>query len=158
MFALFACFVCLFGFVGEDDFLSARFRRGGFLKLIEQIIGWQLFVFLMGAFALWCLNYGVVSIWKVIDGSPDVKAWDDRIEFHPAVKRTPVSYSDVQKWTLEHVSGHPVLRIYLKESYWSLQGLFKRRTIKLEGGKEDLEPLFSFFVSHHYMSERFERE
>ena len=101
--------------------------------------------------------YGVVSLWKAIDATPDVTAFENRLEFHPAVRRTHVQYNEISHWSIEIVSGHPVLWLYFNEPYWSLQGLFKRKTVKLEGGREDLEPLVNFFSRHPIMSGKFVR-
>lgn len=143
-------------FANEDEFLGTRVRRGGgLIKGIEQTIGWELFAILMIAFGVWGGIYSIVSFWKAIDPTPDVTAFQNGLEFHPAVRRSAVAYDDVSHWTVHFVSGHPVLTIYLFESYWSLQGLFKRRTVKLEGDKEQLAPLVDYFSRHQIMGEKF---
>ena len=147
-------FVALFS--NEAEFLHTRVRRGGgIMKLIEQTIGWELFALLLILCGLWAAVYAVVSLWKAISPVADVTAYDDRIEFHPAVRRAAASYEDISHWSIEHVSGHPVVWLHFLEPYWSLQGLFKRKTVKLEGGKEDVEPLVQFFARHPVMSEKF---
>lgn len=140
-------YIAFFG--SEGQLLGTRGRRGsGFLKLIEQTIGWDMFVVLMIVFGLWGIVYSIVLLWKAIDSTADVKALYEGLEFHPAVKNSPTSYDEVSHWSIEMVSGHPVVWIHLNESYWSLQGLFKRKTIKLEGDREQLMPLVDYF-SHH---------
>lgn len=153
-----ACIFFVGFFVSESEFLGTRVRRGGgLLKLIEQTIGWELFVLLIAAFGLWAAVYAIVLLWKVADARPDVTAYEDRLEFHPAVRRSSASYDEVSHWLVEFVNGHPVLWIHFDEPYWSLQGLFKRKTLKLEGGREDLEPLFEFFAHHPTMAGKFFR-
>lgn len=143
-------------YASEQEFLGTRIRRGGgILKLIEQTIGWQLFTILMVAFGLWLAVYGVVHLWKAIDTTPDVSARQDQVDFHPAVRGSSASYHEISHWRLEFVSGHPVLWIHFHEPYWSLQGLFKRTTVKLEGGKEQIEPLVNFFARHEDMGQKF---
>ena len=105
------------------------------MRLIEQTIGWNGFSILLVCFGLWGAFYSLVSFWKAVVSTPDVTALNDHLEFHPAVKLAPVEYEEISHWSIEFVSGHPVLWIHLFEPYWSLQGLFKRKTIKLEGGK-----------------------
>ncbi|MFL6757513.1 MAG: hypothetical protein ACJ8EG_08050 [Sphingomicrobium sp.] len=153
-----ACILFVTLFVSESEFLGTRIRRGGGLvKLVEQTIGWELFVCLMIAFGLWVAVYAIVLLWKVIDARADVTAHTDRLEFHPAVRRSSASYDEDSHWLVEFVSGHPVLWIHFHEPYWSLQGLFKRKTVKLEGGREDLEPLFEYFAHHPIMMEKYVR-
>jgi hypothetical protein len=36
-----------------------------------------------------------------------------------------------------------------------MQGLFKRKTVKLEGDIKQLSPLMEFFADHHVMSQKF---
>lgn len=153
--ALAGCFVWLVGFSSEDDLLNSHARKSGIFKLIEQAIGWPAFCFLMACFGLWLLVYSVVHIWKGLDATPDVTALPNRIEFHPAVRRTAASYDDISHWSIEYVSGHPVVWIHLHQAYWSLQGLFKRKTIKLEGGREKLTPLIDYFSRHQVMGQKF---
>ncbi|WP_422059783.1 hypothetical protein [Sphingopyxis sp.] len=152
-----ACVVYVGFFMNETEFLGTRARRGGFLKIIEQTIGWELFVALLLAFAAWAAVYGVVSLWKAVDSTPDVTALPDRLEFHPAVRGAPASYSEISHWSVEIVSGHPVLWLHFHEKYWSLQGLWKRKTVKLEGDKEQVTPLFEFLCNHPIMREKFVR-
>lgn len=150
-------YISFFG--NEEKLLETRVRRGGgFIKLIEQTIGWELFVVLMIAFGIWGGVYSFVSIWKAIDAKPDVKALPDRLEFHPAVKRSSVSYDEVSHWSIEIVSGNPVVWIHLNEAYWSLQGLFKRKTIKLEGDREQVAPIVEYFSRHSTMNGKFVRQ
>jgi hypothetical protein len=147
-------YIALFG--NEDEFLGTRVRRGGgVMKLIEQTIGWELFAALLVAFGLWAAVYSVVSLWKAFDSTPDVRAYPDRVEFHPAVRRAPARYDEISHWSVEFVNGHPVLWIHFIEPYWSLQGLFRRRTVKLEGDKQQLEPLADYFARHWDMGEKF---
>jgi hypothetical protein len=150
LFAVAIFYVALFG--SEEQLLRSGVQRGGaFVKLIEQVIGWDLFSALMVAFGAWMLVYSVVSLWKAIDPTPDVSALADRLEFHPAVKRSASTYDDVSHWSVEIVSGHPVLWIHLRQPYWSLQGLFRRKTIKLEGSADELTPLMNYFSLHPVM-------
>lgn len=130
-------------------------RGGGIMKLIEQTIGWNVFSVLMIAFGVWAGIYAIVSLWKAIDTTPDITAYSDHLSFHPAVKKSKLSYEDVSYWSVEYVSGHPVLWIHLLEPYWSLQGLWKRKTVKLEGDKEQLTPMFEYFSRHEIMREKF---
>lgn len=151
-----ALYIALFS--NEDQFLHTRVRRGGgIIKMIEQTIGWELFIFLMLLFGAWAMVYSIVSLWKVINTTPDVTAHPDHLEFHPAVRSSAASYDEISHWSIEFVSGHPVLWIHFYEAYWSLQGLFKRKTIKLEGNKEQLTPLFEFFSRHPIMNQKFAR-
>lgn len=150
------CILFLPLYADEQRFLGTHIRRGGgLLKLIEQTIGWHAFVALMLLFGGWSAVYTVVTFWKVLDPTPDVTALPKELQFHPVVRRTPASYGEVSHWTIEIVSGHPVLWIHFLEPYWSLQGLFKRRTIKLEGGREEISPLVSFFTRHPIMARKF---
>jgi len=145
-------------FSSEDEFLHTRVRRGGgLMKLIEQSIGWETFCFLMLAFAVWAIAYSAVSFWKVFDGTADVTAYDDHVEFHPAVKSVAATYDDISHWNVQMVSGHPVLWIHFFDTYWSLQGLYPRGTVKLEGSAEELEPLITYFSDHVQMREKFAR-
>jgi hypothetical protein len=148
------CFIFPF-FFNEDDILSSRARRSGILKLIEQTVGWELFCLLILVFGAWALAMGIAVLWKAIDSTPDVTATYEGMTFHPAVRRTPASYEDVDYWKIEIVSGHPVVWIYLFDSYWALQGMFPRKTVKLEGSREDLEPIVAYFDSHPEMAAKF---
>lgn len=139
----------------EATLLGSQVRRGGLLKLVEQAIGWELFAILIAVFGLWCANYGIVSLWKAINTTPDVTALPQGFEFHPAVKRDPASYDEISKWTVEIVSGNPVLWLYFHKPYWSLQGLFRRKTLKLEGGWENIKPLNDFLSNHPIMRYKF---
>lgn len=139
------------GFGSEAQLLQSSARKSGFLKLIEQAVGWEVFRFGAICFALWILVYSIVSLWKGIDATPDVTALPECILFHPAVRRSAASYDDVSHWSIEIVNRNPVLWIHFKESYWSLQGLFKRRTVKLEGSEAQLESLTDFFSNHAIM-------
>jgi hypothetical protein len=114
-----------------------------------------LFLVLLALFGIWAANYAVVSLWKAMDATPDVTAFEDRLEFHPAVRRSAATYDEISHWSVETVNGHPVLWIHFFEPYWSLQGLFKRRTVKLEGDRDQLMPLVDFFAHHPDMSEKF---
>jgi hypothetical protein len=143
----------------EEELLETRARRGGgFIKLIEQTVGWDLFVILMIAFGIWGGIYSIVSFWKAIDATPDLRALVDRIEFHPAVRNSSVTYNEVSHWFVEFVSGYPVVWIHFYEPYWSLQGLFKRKTIKLEGDKEKVRPIVGYFSRHPVMKRKFLRK
>lgn len=149
-------YLALYG--NEAEFLQTRVRRGGgLIKLIEQSIGWGPFATLMLLFGCWCGVYGLVSLWKAVDSTPDVTAHQDQLEFHPAVRRATATYDEISHWCVEIVSGHPVLWIHFNEPYWSLQGLFRRKTVKLEGGKEQVGPLFEYFANHPIMSGKFVR-
>ncbi|WP_152417347.1 hypothetical protein [Sandarakinorhabdus sp. AAP62] len=158
LFVLVGCVFYVALFTNEHDFLSTRVRRGGgLIKLIEQSIGWNAFVVLLILFSFWLTVYAIVALWKAIDGTPDVTAFPDRIEFHPSVRQSSALYDEISHWSIEIVSGHPVIWINFLESYWSLQGLFKRKTVKLEGSWEQLEPLVDFFSHHHDMGGKFVR-
>lgn len=139
----------------EEEFLGSRARRGGFLKLVEQSIGWELFTALLVGFAVWCAIYGIVHLWKALNTTPDVTALPDRLEFHPAVRRSPASYDEISHWSIGSESGNPVLWLHFHEPYWSLQGIYKRRTVKLEGGKREIEPLAYFFADHPVMGGKY---
>lgn len=146
-------------YMSEEEFLNTRVRRGGgLIKMIEQTIGWELFSKLMLLFGVWCFVYGVVSLWKFFNTSADVTAFSDHIEFHPAVRRSSATYNDISHWRIEFVNGHPVLWLHFHEAHWSLQGLFKRKTIKLEGDKDQLSPLVEFFSQHHEMKGKFSEQ
>lgn len=153
--ALTGCFLFIIGFVSESEFLGTRARKSGIFKILEQAIGWEAFSFLMACFALWTFVYSFVHMWKGVDATPDVTAFPNHIEFHPAVRRTPAKYEDVSHWSIEQVSGHPVVSIFFEEPYWSLQGLVRRKTVKLEGSGEQLTPLVGYFVNHPTMSLKF---
>lgn len=153
--ALSACAFFLPFYSSEKDVLNSHVRKGGIIKLIEQAIGWETFSVLMMLFGVWLAIYGIVSLWKALDPRPDVAAGSERMEFHPAVKRNASSYGEVSHWRVEIVSNNPVLWIHLFEPYWSLQGLFKRKTIKLEGGHDQIAPLAEYFARHPVMSEKF---
>jgi hypothetical protein len=106
-------------------------------------------------FGGWLTVYAVVSLWKAFDGTADVTATPNRLDFHPVVRRLPASYDEISHWRIEMVSGHPVLWLHFHNSYWSLQGLFRRKSVKLEGSREDLEPLTNYFSRHPIMSGKF---
>ncbi len=112
---------------------------------------------LMLLFGAWLSVYSVVSLWKAFDGTADVTATAGGLRFHPAVRASPASYDELSHWRMEMVSGHPVLWLHFHDAYWSLQGLFKRKTVKLEGGREDLEPLVTYFSQHPVMRGKFVR-
>lgn len=142
----------------ESDFLATRVRRGGgILKLIEQTIGWTTFSVLMMLLGVWCITLGFAALWKLFNRQPDLRAQSDKIEFHPALRRKSAKYNDIDYWTLHFASGHPVVTIYFVEKFWSLQSMWPRRSMVLEGGREDLEGLVEFFLHHPYMSMRFRR-
>lgn len=142
-------------FLNEDVLLETHARRGGIMKLIEQSIGWVPFSILLLLFGAWATVYSIASFWKLADSTPDLTAYLDRIEFHPAVRRRSASYDEISHWRIEIVSGHPVLWIHFRRAYWSLQGLFRRRTVKLEGDREQLTPVVTFFSYHPVMSQKF---
>lgn len=156
--AIFGCAAGLPFYASEDSFLHTHVRRGGMMKLIEQTIGWPLFCVLMIAFGLWCAVYGVVHLWKAFDATPDVTAHNDRLTFHPAVKPSPANYEEIAYWKIELVSGHPVLWLHFHEAYWSLQGLFNRKTVKLEGGREKILPFAEFLFNNQHMAEKFVKD
>lgn len=140
----------------EADFLGTRVRRGGgIMKLIEQSIGWTGFSLLMGLIGLWCAAMGICALWKGLNRTPDVTAYPDRLEYHPAVRRDDTTYEEVSHWGVHFASGHPVITLHFYDSYWSLQGKWPRTTMVLEGGKEDLEQLFNYFAQHPIMSQKF---
>jgi hypothetical protein len=141
--------------MNEESFLSSEVRRGGIFKLIEQAVGWNIFAAGFCLFGLWIAVYAVVSIWKAYDPTPDVAATEAGLKFHPAVRRSPARYEEISNWSLEIVSGHPVLWIRFYKPYWSLQGLFRRTAVKLEGGREQLKPLVDFFAHHSLMRTKF---
>ena len=155
--AIVGCVGWLVVFMGEDRFLATHARRGGIIKLVEQLIGWPAFVVLMLLFGGWIAVYSIVSLWKAFDGTADVTATPDGLQFHPAVRRTPATYDELLYWRIEIVSGHPVLWLHFDRSYWSLQGLFKRKSVKLEGRRKDLEPLVNYFSRHPIMHRKFIR-
>lgn len=140
----------------ESDFLGTRVRRGGgLIKLIEQTIGWPGFTLLMGLFGLWLTAMGVVGLWKVINSKPDVTAYPDRIEYHPAVRRDTTSYDDLYSWSIHAASGHPVVTLRFHDNYWSLKGIIPRKSIVLEGGNEDLEELVNYLDRHPIARDKF---
>ena len=139
----------------EEEFLGTRVRRGGILKLIEQAIGWELFLALMVMFALLVGAWGIVHIWKAVNTTPDATALADRMEFHPAVRRTAVTYDEIAKWTVEYSNGNSILWLHFHKPYWSLQGLFRRKTVKLEGSREEIQPLDDFLSTHPVMRYKF---
>jgi hypothetical protein len=153
--ALVGCIGWMVLFMDEDRFLGSHTRRGGIIKLIEASIGWPAFVVLMLLFGGWLTVYAAVSLWKALDGTADVTAMPDALHFHPAVRGSPASYDELSHWRIEMVSGHPVLWLHFHQAYWSLQGLVKRKTVKLEGGQEDLEPLVNYFSRHPVMNGKF---
>lgn len=142
--------------ITEERFLGTRVRRGGgLIKMIEQTLGWELFSLLMVIFGVMLAMWSIASIWKLIDDTPDVTAHPDHLEFHPAVRREPATYDDITHWSVEWVQGHPVLWLHFSERHWSLQGIYPRTTVKLEGGTEDLEELFAYLVRNDAMRPKF---
>ena len=143
-------------YMTEDDFLHTRVRRGGgIIKLIEQTLGWELFSILMFVIGFSVAVMGLVSLWKAINTKPDARVLETHLEFHPAVHRHDLDYQDVSHWSIKFSNGHPVLWLHLLEPYWSLQGLYKRKTIKLEGDKDQLGPIVDFLLRHPIMSLKF---
>lgn len=143
----------------EDGFLGARVRRGGgLLKMIEQTIGWPMFSLLMCLFGLWLIAMGAAILWKATDKKPDVTAYPDRIEFHPAVRREATSYDDLRSWSVRNASGHPVVTLRFYDKYWSLKGIFPRTSIVLEGGREDLEDLVNYLDRHPLARDKFMKD
>lgn len=146
----------------EDRLLQSRPRRGGgIVKLIEQTIGWDLFVMLMLTIgivaAVASLYFAVLFAWTTFDRRPDVRALQDRVEFHPALKASSTTYDQVLYWAVANDHGFPALVIHLKSGYWSFKGLLKRKTIRLEDKRERLEPLIGYFLRHPGMSAKFAR-
>ncbi|WP_294171738.1 hypothetical protein [uncultured Sphingomonas sp.] len=131
---------------------AARWRH---CELIEQTIGWELSAGLLVLFGLWAAVYAIASLWKALNPVADVIAYEDRLEFHPAVRRAAASYDEISHWSIKASDGHPVVWLHFFEPYWSLQGLFERKPVKLEGGKEDVEPLVQFFARDPVMREKY---
>jgi hypothetical protein len=140
-------------FLNEEDILATQGTRAArVVKDIEQAIGWELFVILLVAFGIWIGICAIVLLWKAIDPKADVKVLPDRLEFHPAVKSSSVLYDEVSHWSIHLVNGIHMISIHLEKSYWSLQGLFKRKTIWLKGDKEQLTQITEYFSRHTVMS------
>lgn len=143
-------------FMDEHEFLHAKMRRGGrIVKAIEQSVGWDNFAILTLAFALFTTVVFVVVLWKITDNTPDITAYHDRLYFHPAVRFNSANYDDISRWNVERSGGKSVLCIEFHESYWSLQGLYKRKNLKIESGSDELKPLTEFFSHHQEMRQKF---
>ena len=139
----------------EADLLGSHARRSGFMKLLEQSIGWTGFCIVMFLFGAWLAASGLSALWKFLVKKPDVTAHMDHLEFHPAIRRDNAAYEEVENWKIHFASGHPVLTINFLDPFWSLQGKWPRKSLVLEGGKEDLQEIVNFFSSHPYMADRY---
>lgn len=137
-------------FGSEKDLLKSHARGGGIVKLIEQLIGWELFstMVLIAGFA--CAVATFFFLWKTVYTKPDLQAFDDGIDFHPAVKFTGVSYEDVDHWKVTKEDGL-VLTLQLHDSYWSLKGIVPRKTLKFERSEAELRPIVLFWYNHPVM-------
>ena len=138
----------------EEEFLGARVRRGGIIKLIEQSIGWEAFVVLIVLFALGMLRLGIISFWKAVNDKPDLLASPERLEFHPSLRRFSASYDDIESWSIQTANGFS-LRLRFLSPHWSLQNIFGRRVIKIAADRRCLVLVAEYFDRHPVMSEKY---
>jgi hypothetical protein len=139
----------------EADLLNTHSRRGGIVKLIEQIVGWDLFVILIILLAILGLAYAVVSCWKVVDKKPDVSAFDEHLEFHPAVRMSPASYDEISHWSAKKEDDNFEMKIHFRESFWSPQNIVSKSFIKLQGNDSEISEILDFFDQHPLLSQMF---
>jgi hypothetical protein len=139
----------------EADLLNSHSRKGGIVKLIEQIIGWDLFVILIISLAVLGLAYAVVSCWKAVDKKPDVSVFDDHLEFHPAVRMSPAGFDEISHWSAKKEEDNFEMKIHFRESFWSLQNIVSRSFIKLQGKDPEISGILDFFDQHPLLSQMF---
>jgi hypothetical protein len=139
----------------EADLLNSHSRKGGIIKLIEQVIGWDLFVILIIILAIVGLVYAIVSFWKAIDKKPDVAAFDDHLEFHPAIRMSPAGYDEISHWSAKREKDNFEMKIHFRESFWSLQNIVSKSFIKLEGSDSEISDILNFFSQHPTLSQAF---
>jgi hypothetical protein len=139
----------------EADLLNSHTRKGGIVKLIEQIIGWDLFVILIILLAILALAYAAVSCWKAVDKKPDVSAFDEHLEFHPAVRMSPAGYDEISHWSAKKEEDHFEMKIHFRESFWSLQNIVSKTFIKVEGKEAEISDILNFFDQHPLLSTMF---
>lgn len=86
--------------LNESDLQNSQPIRGeGFLKLIVKLVGWHVFIVLLALYGLWNTLCAVMFLWLAVNKAPLVIALKDRIEFHPALRRSSASYNEVSSWT-----------------------------------------------------------
>jgi hypothetical protein len=139
----------------EADLLNSHSRKGGIVKLIEQIIGWDLFVVLIIVLAILGFIYAAVSCWKAIDKKADVAAFDDHLEFHPAIRMSPAGYDEISHWSAKREKDNFEMKIHFHESFWSLQNIVNKSFIKLEGSDTEISGILDFFGQHPTLSQAF---
>ena len=139
----------------EADLLGIDARRSGFLKLLEQSIGWTGFCIVMVLIGARLAALGLSALWKFYIKKPDVTAHMDHLEFHPAIRRDSAAYEEVDSWRIHYKRGHPVLTIKFLDFFWSLQGNWPRKSLVLEGREEDFQEIVNFFSSHPHMADRY---
>jgi hypothetical protein len=149
-----AAFWMLF-FMSEEDLLSTHVRKSGWIKLIDQTLGFGMVQILEIVGGLFAAYWAVVHIWKVINRVPDVKVGDGIICCHPAVFAGDLAFDEIRAWSIERDGDHPYLRLELRDSYWSMQGMYRRHDVKLKGEKEQLMPLVEWLFSDPVMAEKF---
>jgi hypothetical protein len=139
----------------EADLLNSHSRKGGIVKIIEQVIGWDFFVLLVVLFAVLGLAYALASCWKTIDKTPDVSAFDEHLEFHPAVRMSPAGFDEISHWSARREEENFEMKIHFRESFWSLQNIASKSYLKLEGKQSEISDVLNFFTHHPTLSQMF---
>ena len=138
----------------EDELLDSNARRSGLFKAVEQTIGWEAFSGLVIVIGIWVLSMAASLIWKAISGRPDVEAFADRIEFHPALRTRPARYDEIDRWSLQIAKGRVVLKLHFVSWFWSLQSKWPTKVLTIDAHPNDLDDLMQFLAKHPQMSER----
>jgi hypothetical protein len=135
----------------DDDslFFARDTRQPGIIKGFERLIGWEAFIALLAIAAVFFLFAAAVRFWKASDATAEVTATPTGLEFHPAVRR-PASYADVVEWSCDGTR----LSIRFHEAYWSLQGIFPRRCVRVYGSRQKLEPLADYLRKQPGMKDK----
>lgn len=146
-------------FYSEAEFLNKRTTgKGGILKLLEQIIGWEAFTVLMTAIGVYFLYIALTAIRAGISRTPNVMAFREHMKFHPTVKTSPVSYDNVVSWSFGPHRSQSILTkhwfclsFHLDQPYWSKRLLIRRKKLEFACRKEQFHSIVEFLSQHPVM-------
>jgi hypothetical protein len=155
MLGMVAALVAMIVFWDNDSLFYTRDTHNqGLIKPFQRLIGWPAFLALVVLLGLWFLAYALVQIWKVIDTTPDVTATPSGLRFHPSMHK-PAAYGDVDHWSFEGRSKGAFLSIRFRDPYWSLQSLFRRRSMTINDTRANLQPLADYLLDQPEMKLKF---
>ncbi len=143
----------------EADLMDVNSRMAVYIKLIEQLIGWDYFVISVLIIAVIGMIFGIIytagSFWRVVNSTPDIAVFDDYLEFHPAVRLSPARLSEVSHWSIETDKNLQKMRIYFFKSFWSMENIFAGNSIEIEGSEAAISEIKNFFNLNERLSKLF---